>query len=345
MLLPTLTSTTHSSSAHAPEDIALRSGIEVPPLLLPDPAQVFAARGLRLRQLAAGHAMRDYLMLLALVCEAQHARAVGGPALPLPTQVRREAAAEAGEPLLNALGWPRDALWCTELRALLGQVIDRLAHDNPARTAVQAAIALPDETLEQQADRLLAGITTGVDLATAPLIAAGLQLHFTRMVAASGAAHADAFAPPEAGTRCPCCGSLPVASLTRLGGVQEGQRYLHCTLCNAQWHLNRIQCTHCLATEGIGYRALQPVAEESAPAQPAAIEAETCESCRHYLKIMHMARDLHVEPVADDLATLTLDLLVSEAGFERHGTNMLLLFGDSDSVSEEGTGQAGAPRS
>ena len=51
---------------------------------------------------------------------------------------------------------------------------------------------------------------------------------------------------------------------------------------------------------------------------------------------MHVARDLHVEPVADDLATLTLDLLVSEAGFSRHGTNMLLLFGDDEHDTEPG---------
>ncbi|MES1163404.1 MAG: formate dehydrogenase accessory protein FdhE [Rhizobacter sp.] len=32
--------------------------------------------------------------------------------------------------------------------------------------------------------------------------------------------------------------------------------------------------------------------------------------------------------MADDLASVTLDLLVSEAGFQRHGVNLLLLFGD-----------------
>ena len=37
-----------------------------------------------------------------------------------------------------------------------------------------------------------------------------------------------------------------------------------------------------------------------------------------------------VEPVADDLATLTLDLLVAETGLQRHGVNMLLLFGESE---------------
>ena len=42
----------------------------------------------------------------------------------------------------------------------------------------------------------------------------------------------------------------------------------------------------------------------------------------------------------DDLASLTLDLLVSDAGFERHGVNLLLLFGDADAALEA---EAGAP--
>jgi len=62
----------NSSATHrqinSPEDIKQRSGLEVPPLLLPDPGKLFAERALRLRQLAAGHAMRDYLMLMAVVC-------------------------------------------------------------------------------------------------------------------------------------------------------------------------------------------------------------------------------------------------------------------------------------
>jgi FdhE protein len=43
-----------------------------------------------------------------------------------------------------------------------------------------------------------------------------------------------------------------------------------------------------------------------------------------------MDRDMYVDPAADDLATVTLDLLVSEAGFQRHGVNLMLLFGDPD---------------
>jgi FdhE protein len=39
--------------------------------------------------------------------------------------------------------------------------------------------------------------------------------------------------------------------------------------------------------------------------------------------------------VADDLASLTLDLLVADEGYTRHGVNLLLLFGDDDSVPPE----------
>ncbi|MCH8857708.1 MAG: formate dehydrogenase accessory protein FdhE, partial [Proteobacteria bacterium] len=67
----------------------------------------------------------------------------------------------------------------------------------------------------------------------------------------------------------------------------------------------------------------------AAEAQPA-VQAECCSECGHYLKLMHPARDNGIEPVADDLATLTLDLLVSEEGQQRHGVNLLLLFGDPE---------------
>ena len=247
--------TTHDPDPpHSSDSIALRAGMEIPRLLLPEPGRVFAQRALRLRQLAAGHAMRDYLMLLALVCEAQHARVQQGPAPALPAQAQRDAAARAGEPLLNAVAWPRDPQWRIELRALAADVLARMPADSPARAAVQGVAGLADAALEQQAERLLAGITLGLDMGAAPLIAAGLQLYFTRLAAACGALPADA--APERATHCPCCGSLPVASLTRLGGQQEGQRYQHCTLCSTQWHADRVRCTHCGATDGLQYRAL-----------------------------------------------------------------------------------------
>ena len=60
------------------------------------------------------------------------------------------------------------------------------------------------------------------------------------------------------------------------------------------------------------------------------VQAEACSECGHYLKLVHADRDVMAEPVADDLATLTLDLLVAETGLQRHGVNLLLLFGESE---------------
>ena len=68
----------------------------------------------------------------------------------------------------------------------------------------------------------------------------------------------------------------------------------------------------------------------------AAVQAECCSECGHYLKLMHPARDNGLEPVADDLASLTLDLLVSEGGLQRHGLNLLLLFGAPDEAAPPG---------
>ena len=49
-----------------------------------------------------------------------------------------------------------------------------------------------------------------------------------------------------------------------------------------------------------------------------------CDSCRCYPKIFYQERDMGVELVADDLASLALDLLMSEAGYHRASGNPLL---------------------
>ncbi|HMO45150.1 MAG TPA: formate dehydrogenase accessory protein FdhE [Rubrivivax sp.] len=319
-----------------PEEIALNAGADLPRLLLPQ-ADEFAERALRLRELAAGHPMRDYLLLMAALAEAQHARLAGYPELVLPGAAQADAAAQQGQALLDAARWPRDPVWRSEWRALLRHALDRLSTDNPARPAMTAALVLDDAALEQQADRLLAGVSLGLDMALAPLIAAGAQLYFTRLVAAVQAARPGSFSGTQDEGRCPCCASLPVASITRVGGGAEGYRYLHCSLCNAEWHMVRVKCTHCRSTGGVRFRSLEAAAAGAAPAngKRQAVQAETCEHCMHYLKIVHMTQDVQVDPVADDLATLTLDLLVSDAGYVRHGSNLLLLFGDDGQLSDD----------
>lgn len=334
-----MTSTTSTSQKLlSPEEIAVRAGEQLTFLHLPD-AGVFAARAVRLRQLADGHAMRDFLLFVAELADAQHRALKGGAVVPLPTEAQVEAAAREGRPLLPADTWARDAVWRDGLRTLLRDLAGHLA-DGPARAAALQLADATDEHLETQAGRLLTGVMLGLDLAAAPLIAAGLQLQWVRLVQQTASAHTGgpvaAFGRIDDATVCPCCGSRPVASVERLGA--EGARYLSCGLCATQWHYVRIKCTHCQSTKGISLQNLVAADAASPEVQPA-VQAECCSECGHYLKLMHPARDNALEPVADDLASLTLDLLVSEEGLHRHGLNLLLLFGEpEDSAPPPGRG-------
>lgn len=333
----------------SPEEIAVRAGEQLLHLHLPEPG-VFAARALRLRHLAAGHALRDYLLFIAELADAQHRQASQARPLLLPGAAEIESAAEQGLPLLPAETWPRDPAWRDGLRAMLRDLASRLAA-GPALDTVARLAAASDEHLEVQAARLLSGVMLGLDLASAPLIAAGLQLHWVRLIwqteAAAGASGASGasgavgkssravgaitpFGRIDNPTACPCCGSRPVAGVTRLGAEGSGARYLACGLCATQWHYVRIKCSQCQGTKGISLQSLLLDGESDTKRGEPAVEVECCSECGHYLKLVHQERDHDVEPVADDLASLTLDLLVAESDLQRVGANLLLLFGDPD---------------
>ena len=316
----------------SPEEIAARAGGETPFLHLPQRGSFFAEREMRLRQLARGHAMEDYLTFLALLSREQQRalRSMGEVALPDGAAV--DAAASRGVPLLPATDWPRDPAW----RATARDLAAALLSEAPGHTAdMLRRVAEADDTfLERQADALLHGLSTGLDLACAPVVGAALQVYWTHMLLEVQQQHqgrGQPFGRIDDETVCPCCGSRPTASITRSSGESLGQRYLHCSLCGLQWHMVRIKCPHCLSTQSLAYQALtgaQADDDEAAAAAKARIQAETCDDCGSYLKIVHSDRDPFVDPVADDVASLTLDLLVSETGKQRHGVNFLMLFGD-----------------
>lgn len=315
----------------SPEEIAARAGGETPFLRLPERGTVFAERAMRLRQLARGHAMEDFLSFMADLAQAQQACLVAGMAVPLPDRGALDRAALAGQPPLPAQDWPRDAAWHDVLRALISDL--QAAAPSGARDTLARLAGADEVFLERQADALLHGVMTGLDLACAPLVAAALQVYWTHLVLAVQAhAPSSPFGRIDDKTICPACGSLPTASITLSDGESLGQRYLHCSLCSLQWHLVRIQCSHCLSDKHLSYQALDALdaGTDGSRAARAVIQAEACDGCGHYLKIMHRDRDPMVDPVADDLASLTLDLLVSDTGLKRHGHNPMLLFGEPE---------------
>ena len=139
--------------------------------------------------------------------------------------------------------------------------------------------------------------------------------------------------PLVTNTLCPVCGAHPVASVIRLGGQSQGYRYLQCSCCASEWHMVRVKCTCCESTAKVAYQSIEPE-EETAATEPASkandpskvARAETCDECHTYRKIFNQEHDYNVEPLADDLASLALDLLVGEAGYARASGNPLLWF-------------------
>jgi FdhE protein len=227
----------------SPEEIAVRAGQQVPYLHLPERLGVFAEREMRLRQRAASHPMRDFLIFIAELARAQHDILQSYPAVALPDAAALNTAARAGQAPLPAVYWPRDPLWRTEFRRMLDGLLPRLA-DCPAQAAVRALLQISDQDLEQQADCLLHNVMLGLDMAAAPLIAAGLQVYWTHMVLvmqeARGAVRDAPFGRTADATLCPCCASRPTASVSRIDAGGGNYRYLHCSLCSAQWHMVRI---------------------------------------------------------------------------------------------------------
>lgn len=319
-----------------PDTIAMRAGQEPSFLRLPEPATLFGERAMRLRQLATGHAMGDYLCFAAEVCLAQHetVRSTEPPAPP-PPETFEHAARLGVAPLPTAL-WLHGGAWRTTLRALLQHLAPHLP-DDLSHSTVQRLLDTPDSALDPLATRLLHDHLDADTLAAAPFIAAALQVHGARLVAAAAQAYAalpaGAFGRVDDLRTCPCCGSRPTASVQRLGAEASGQRYLHCSMCAAQWHLVRITCAHCGNHQGLTYEQLQPVDAIDTP-RAATVRAECCPACRGYLKQVAQDQDPHAEAVADDVASVALDLLLGDTGWQRLGVNTFLLFGDGEPAAD-----------
>ena len=267
----------------------------------PGPA-LFARRAARLAALAPGHAAGDYLEFLALVAEGQHAAALAlRPARPAP------GGAPGGRPL--ACDGPLDPAWRGVLERLL-------AHLSPAplppaaRATLDRLAALPAAALDRLAGAALAGRLAPGEVAAAPLLGASLQVVFA--AAAAGLA-VDEVRRAE-GEGCPACGFPPVVGVV-LG--DDKLRYLWCGLCATAWHHTRVQCTRCRSSARLEYLAVE--------GSDGTAKAEQCDGCEGYLKLLHAERAPGLEPWADDLATLPLDLLMAGRGAGRLGVNLMLV--------------------
>ncbi|PXW95782.1 Tat proofreading chaperone FdhE [Sphaerotilus hippei] len=295
----------------APNPASVLSSSLSPPGVLRPRAGLLAARAARLRHLATGHELAPWLDLLSGLCGLQqtlldHA----GPAW-APGQ-----APDGAEPPLHAghPGWPERLLPLH--RALLAAMPDRQG-DAAFSAQRQAARDLPDAALIEQARGLL-DLARGRPLQR-PGQAGDVWLAASLQVLWIQAARHLATVPqrPADASTCPCCGSLPVAGIVLTGDGKAGSRYLECSLCATRWNAVRARCTLCDSPHEVEYLGLE--------GHHPAVLAEACGDCGGYLKTLFQDKDPDVDPVADDLASLRLDVATGEAGHGRAGVNLFLL--------------------
>jgi FdhE protein len=300
------------------ETLASRS---IPRIRLPDRERLFERRSQRLSELAAHSPIGDYLGILAAIAAAQHTfLASASVRLPDPADIAR--AREHRMPPLQAAGFERDAQW----RDAVGAIATAAAAVNGAPETLRPLCArLRDadpDWIEAQASALLGARAADVDAAAAPFIAAALQVHWVALTAAFSN---DTVAALDVPGVCPLCGTLPVASIVAALAPHTGYRYLHCALCATEWHMVRVHCSHCGASgKDIAYRYLEKDGASSGEEGMGAVRAETCEQCHAYRKIVYQEKDARVEPLADDVASIALDLLLAESGYHRISVNPLL---------------------
>jgi FdhE protein len=78
-----------------------------------------------------------------------------------------------------------------------------------------------------------------------------------------------------------------------------------------------VKCLACGSTKGVGYQEVD--------GQSGAIKAETCDECGSYVKVLHQHKDVMLDPIADDVGSLGLDLLLRDSTYRRAGVNPYLI--------------------
>lgn len=292
-------------------DPVLAGGVPSIPEFRPVRTAVFTERAERLHDLARGHAMEEYLRFACAVARAQADELDRFPDAPIPDRERLGHCQQYGLPPLS-IDSPLEARW----QPCLERLLDELNHIALPPEAARIGVALCDEdpaALDQDAANLLAGAYAEIEPGRVPFVGAALQVHWAKMARKLG--ESGRSAGVDFGL-CPVCGSPPVVSIIQSGAAKHGLRYLVCSLCASEWHVVRAKCTSCAATESVSYLFIDGSND--------AVRAECCDECGTYLKILYLDKNNHMESLADDLATLTLDMLVDDKGYRRVGPNLLL---------------------
>ena len=116
-------------------------------------------------------------------------------------------------------------------------------------------------------------------------------------------------------SRCPRCGGAPVLGVLHEEG-HGAKRTLLCGLCLTEHNYLRVVCPAC---DEQRFDALPIYTADKF----GHVRIEACDSCRTYLKTIDLTKDGTAVPVADDLASVSLDLWARDRGYQRLRPNLL----------------------
>src|ERR1019366_3640096 len=165
----------------------------------------------------------------------------------------------------------------------------------------------PELTIRACIEAVLTDAIPVESIAEHVFIGAALQVHFARAAALLDATRLRFIGDGI----CPACGAPPATSGIVGWGGADRTRFCTCSLCGTRWNAVRVKCLACSSTKGIHYQSIEGLADT--------IKAECCDECRCFVKIMAEDEDPSLEPIADDVASPALELLVLESGYRRAG--------------------------
>ncbi len=294
-------------------DPSMIGGVKAAPFaFLPTPESLFAKRAARFASLAGGSELGPYLRFLGELAQAQHAIQAKFTASPPLDPVLLERARTFGMPPLDRDALRDDVTTHEILQSLLAEAA-AIDMPPPAAAALRRVRDADPVALDQMLRDVLADSIPADALAEHAFLSAALQIQFARL---ASTLDVTLLTPVHAGT-CPACGGAPVVSMVVGWPGAETARYCVCALCATFWHHVRVKCVLCDSTAGIVYREIE--------GGSGTIKAECCNACHGYVKILYEKDDTSLEAIADDVASLGLDVLLRDTDYRRGGFNPFLL--------------------
>ncbi|MBC8953015.1 formate dehydrogenase accessory protein FdhE [Xenorhabdus sp. PB62.4] len=293
------------------ERVSERGAGFIPPLLFANLKNLYQRRAERLRTLATeNNPFSNYLNFVAEIVQAQQKALYDNPLNVELGEIIDHSRQESGIPL-DCKILPRTQHWQNILYSLIAELLPTVPEH--VKPAIENLAKNSEQELEEMASALLNREFSKVGADQAVFVWAALSVYWAQMASLiPGKARAEY---GEHRQFCPVCGSMPVVSIVQIGSSQ-GLRYLHCHLCESEWHVVRVKCSNCEQTRDLNYWSLD--------SEQAAVKAESCGDCGSYLKILYQEKDPNVDAVADDLASLILDAKMEEEGFARSSLNPFL---------------------